>query len=178
MPAPGPQGRAGRTGGGGPGRRRGRLTDAAGHRGAGGWEPVDHGTVLCIGARRQRPGARCRAPVDGRVSAYHLGQVCLGAVDGATGRPAPNGGRTKKTWPQLTPSSLAALKAARGLRRDCVSGRCGASAGVSCWRHRSAWNACWQGLYGAAGIKAWPNIGKTSDAQFHNYNCSTRLHCI
>jgi hypothetical protein len=112
--------------------------------------------------------------VDGLVSTYHLGQVGLCAVDGVTGSPATNGGRTKKTWAQ---PPRAAWRPSR-LREDCCAtacrGRFGTSSSASCWRHRSAWNAFWHGLHGAAGIKVWPNIGTTSDAQFHNYNGSTR----
>lgn len=43
--------------------------DRAGHRGAGGRQPRAHGTVLCRGQRRRRPGAVCRAELDGMVSA-------------------------------------------------------------------------------------------------------------
>jgi hypothetical protein len=85
----------------------------------------------------------------------------------------PTDAAPKKTLAQPAPSSLAAFKAARGLYH-CVSMRCDASCGTSCWPHSSAWNAFWPGRRGAAGIKALPNIGTISDAQFHNYNCSTK----
>ena len=103
-----------------------------------------------------------------------LGYVGLGAVDGATGRPATNEGGPQKNVAPAPPSSLATFKAARGLLCDCVSGRFGASSGASCWPHSNACNACWPGRHGAAGIKALPNIGTTSGAQCHNYNGSTK----
>jgi hypothetical protein len=53
--------------------------------------------------------------------------------------------------------------------------RFGASSGASCWLPSSAWSVCWPGPHGAAGIKGLPNIGTTSGARVHNYNCSTRF---
>jgi SRSO17 transposase len=80
----------------------------------------------------------------------------------------------KKMTQGSTQSRVTAFKVSRGLGCRSVGARCVASFGVLCWPPSSAWSVFWRGPRGAAGTKGSPKIGMTNDAQFHNYNCSTR----
>ena len=98
--------------------------------------------------------------------------VC--AVDGTAHSPPAVGGGAKKIQPRLSPGSLAAGKASRGLGGHGVGAKCVGSSGALGWLRSSEANESWLGPRGAAGLKAAPNIGTTNGAQFHKYNCSTR----
>ena len=148
--------------------------DCPDDRAPGGRPPLDHRTVLGGGHRGGRAGAVCSPAWDGLVSAHHLGDGGVCALDRAPGRTPPRPATVKKMPQGSTQSSLTAFRTSRGLVCREVSGRCGTSSGVLCGPRSSAWSACSPGLPGAVGTKGSRNIGTTNDVQFHNYNCSTR----